>query len=85
MTLLPSLGPGVAEGFAAGTLLSATCLLIVIALQRAGWPRVGPPRSFRLRQRARPPARGGGKHAARTGGSTRLAGRRRSRLLTTRD
>jgi hypothetical protein len=107
------------EGFAAGTLLSAVCLLLVIAAQRAGRQRVDL-RRLLLRRRLRairlpctsrqrtsrtrpaqetvpPPApagaasvrmqllRGGGRHAAPAGGSGRLAGRRRSRLLTTRD
>jgi hypothetical protein len=76
VTLLPVLGPGVAEGFAAGMLVSAACLVIVIALQRVGrqeagllrsWRQPSGPRTSRWR-RAR---RRGGKHAARVGGSAR--------------
>jgi hypothetical protein len=92
VTLLPTLTPGVAAGFAAGLLVSVACLLAVIALQRGGWQRAGPPRSVRQRsrlgtgrlRRTRVP-RGGGKHAAPVGGSTWLAARRRSRVLTSRD
>jgi hypothetical protein len=120
VTLLPALSPGFVEGFAAGTLLSAICLLLVIAGQRAGRPRrdprqlslqrtrlraIGWRRAARQRtdrppaaQENRPPSaragaasvrmplpRGSGRHAAPAGGNGRLAGRRRSRLLTTRD
>lgn len=53
MTLLPALAPGVVEGFAAGTLLSAACLLLVIALQRAGRQRPDPPVAPRRRARLR--------------------------------
>jgi hypothetical protein len=119
VTLLPALGPGVAEGFAAGTLLSAACLLLVIALQRARWQRESLPRPVRQRSILRavrwrrsaaqteqtwskapvpvpPPApaagaplrtpvpRSRGRHAAPPG-SARLVGRRRSRLLTTKN
>ena len=53
MTLLPALAPGVVEGFAAGTLLSAACLLLVIALQRAGRQRPDLPAAARRRARLR--------------------------------
>jgi hypothetical protein len=48
VSLLPVLGPGVAEGFAAGILVCAACLLIVIALQRAGRQEAGLLRPWRL-------------------------------------
>ena len=47
MTLLPALAPGVLAGFAAGTLVSAACLLMVIAWQRAGRQRADKPETSR--------------------------------------
>jgi hypothetical protein len=120
MTLLPALSPGFVAGFAAGTLLSAVCLLFVISVQWAGRQRTHLPRlslrrprlaAIRWRRTARRragrsgpapeephpssapagpadvpmPLPRGGRHAAPAGGNVRMPGRRRSRLLTTRD
>ncbi len=119
MTVLPALAPAAAAGFAAGTLLSAACLLLVLTVQRAGRQRADLPPPWRQRARLRavrlrrtapqragrtwpaqatvppsaptedahirtPQPRGRGRHAAPAGGM-RLTGRRRSRLLSTRD
>ncbi len=68
MTLLPVLGPGVAEGFAAGMLVCAACLVIVIALQRAGRQEAGLLRSWR--ELSRPGTSRWRRAAARLAGRT---------------